>query len=60
MKVVNDFEIKGGNCIAVINCKITSTIINRLSYYTISKKSYFALDIPNSIKIIGVWKQKKK
>ena len=59
MKVINDFEILQGNCIAVINCKITNSIINRRSYYTISKNSYFAQDIPNTIKIIGVWKKKK-
>lgn len=59
MKVINDFELKHGNCIEVVNCRITNTIINRLSYYTISKKCYFALDIPNSIKIVGVWRQKK-
>ena len=60
MKIISDFEMKHGNCIAVINCKITNSIINRLSYYSISKVSYFASDtIDNQIRIIGVWKHKK-
>lgn len=57
-RIVHDFEIIGGNCIAVINCKITKTITNRLTYYTIAKTSYFASQGSTEIKIIGVWKLK--